>query len=118
MFPDFNVIEALAEELKIQYKNTPGIISIRVDSFIGDSIVIAIDASRLVASIPKQYKDIPIVSFDVYQNYKSLSDVIDDLVVNEPSLWDSNATLENLVSMCESYKKIIKDYEKEIYNGR
>jgi len=118
MFKDLDQIEDIIKELYLQYQDTPGIISIRMDDFIGDSIVIAIDNKLLTVTLPKRYKDIPILIFDVYQNYKTLSDVIDDLVINEPALWDHGTTLEHLVGICESYKKIISDYEKGKYNGR
>lgn len=118
MFKDLDQVEEFVKELQSQYENTPGIISIRLDEFIGDSIVIAIDNELLAVTLPEQYKDVRVIVFDVYQNYKLLSDVIDDLVVNEPGLWDHGATLEALVKTCESYKRIINDYEKRKYDGR
>lgn len=117
MFKDLDQMEEIVRELNLQYKDIPGIVSIQLDDFIGDYVVVAIDTELLTVELPETYKDVKLIIFDVYQNYKTLSDVIDDLVVNEPGLWDHGTTLEALVRTCDYYKRIIKDYEKRKCNG-
>ena len=118
MFKDLDLMEEIVKELNLQYKDTPGIVSIQLDDFIGDYVVVAIDSELLTIKLPETYKDVKLITFDVYQSYETLSGVIDDLVVNEPGLWDHGATLEALVRTCDHYKKIINDYEKRKYDGR
>jgi hypothetical protein len=74
----------------------------------------------LSIEIPKSFRDVPVYIFDVYANYKGISETVDSLIVNEPSLWENkhDPTLESLFALCESYKKIIIDYEREKKHGR
>ena len=57
-----------------------------------------------------------LIQLDVYEDYENISASIDYLIINEFSLWDHSYDkiigLNSLFNICESYEKIIKEYEK------
>lgn len=118
--PNNIMIESIELELKDKYKDTPGVINVSLDGFLDDVIVITIDPSLFKENIPASFRGIPVIIFDVYESYKEMSKVVDSLIVNEPSLWDNknHSSVENLFSLCDYYKKIISNYEKEKKYGR
>lgn len=102
-------------------KNCPGVISILEDDFLGVDINVVIDTKRFPISgldFPDFYHGYPISIIDIYPYCNSLQNLIDDKVLNDPSLWDLGTSLDIIERHLNAYKKIIRDYEYDLERRR
>jgi hypothetical protein len=111
----FKIYEQILAELQAQYKNVPGIIEVQSSDFFTDEVVVLIDKDLLSIRLPEVYKNVQLVQFDLYENYKQMSLFIDNLIINEFSLWEypRDTSLNSLFSLCDLYKEKISTYERD-----
>lgn len=106
--------DLIVKEIKDKYESIPGIIEVQPADFFDDEVILVIDKDFLKIEMPYSYKNIRLTTFDIYENYKHISIFLDELIINEFSLWEhpNDTAINYLFSLCDSYKKIISTYEK------
>lgn len=95
------------------YKDQPGIMEIREDSFLGNEVMLFVDSKKELPVIPNKILGYQIRVIDPYVEVSQLDYIIEEFILNEPSLWDDNSSLKSFNDMRDFHIKIIKKYESK-----
>lgn len=116
---NLNLYTAAVLELRQSLKNYPEVIAVIEDDFIADSIIVILDSKRFDIVkfnilIPSTYEGYNLSTLDIYSYVKDLQSILDDLVLNEPLLWEIGSSLEIIERPLNYCKKFIREYEHDL----